>query len=175
MEEKQFNIQPADRLASVQEYYFSRKLKEVAQMNAQGLDVISLGIGSPDMPPSQQTIDTLCCEAQNPTAHGYQPYIGIPEMRQGMADFYQRWYGVDLNPNTEIQPLIGSKEGILHVTLAFVNPGDKVLVPNPGYPTYTSLSKLLGAEIVNYDLLEDNKWQPDFDQLEEIDMEIVKW
>jgi len=168
MEEKQFNIQPADRLASVQEYYFSRKLKEVAQMNAQGLDVISLGIGSPDMPPSQQTIDTLCKEVQNPAAHGYQPYVGIPEMRQGMADFYRRWYGVELNPNTEIQPLIGSKEGILHVTLAFVNPGDKVLVPNPGYPTYTSLSKLLGAEIVNYNLQEDNNWQPDFDQLEEI-------
>jgi aspartate/methionine/tyrosine aminotransferase len=174
MEEKQFNIQPADRLASVQEYYFSRKLKEVAQMNAQGLDVISLGIGSPDMPPSQQTIDTLCREAQNPTAHGYQPYIGIPEMRQGMADFYRRWYGVELNPNTEIQPLIGSKEGILHVTLAFVNPGDKVLVPNPGYPTYTSLSKLLGAEIVNYDLFEERNWQPDFEELEKMDLSDVK-
>ena len=174
MEEKQFNIQPADRLASVQEYYFSRKLKEVAQMNAQGLDVISLGIGSPDMPPSQQTIDTLCREAQNPTAHGYQPYVGIPEMRQGMADFYKRWYGVELNPSTEIQPLIGSKEGILHVTLAFVNPGDKVLVPNPGYPTYTSLSKLLGAEIVNYNLLEENNWQPDFEALEQMDLSGVK-
>ena len=174
MEEKQFNIQPANRLASVQEYYFSRKLKEVAQMNAQGLDVISLGIGSPDMPPSQQTIDTLCREAQNPSAHGYQPYVGIPEMRQGMADFYQRWYGVELNPNTEIQPLIGSKEGILHVTLAFVNPGDKVLVPNPGYPTYTSLSKLLGAQIINYDLLEEKNWQPDFEALERMDLSGVK-
>ena len=174
MEEKQFNIQPADRLASVQEYYFSRKLKEVAQMNAQGLDVISLGIGSPDMPPSQQTIETLCREAQNPTAHGYQPYVGIPEMRKAMAHFYQRWYGVELDPNTEIQPLIGSKEGILHVTLAFLNPGDKVLVPNPGYPTYTSLSKLLGAKIVNYDLLEEKNWQPDFDQLEQMDLSGVK-
>jgi hypothetical protein len=174
MERKQFNIKPADRLASVQEYYFSRKLKEVAQMNAQGMDVISLGIGSPDMPPSQQTIDTLCKEAQKPTAHGYQPYVGIPEMRQSMADFYKRWYGVELNPNTEIQPLIGSKEGILHVTLAFVNPGDKVLVPNPGYPTYTSLSKLLGAEIVNYDLQEEKNWQPNFDQLEKMDLNGVK-
>ena len=174
MEEKQFNIQPANRLASVQEYYFSRKLKEVAQMNAQGLDVISLGIGSPDMPPSQRTIDTLCREAQNPSAHGYQPYVGIPEMRQGMADFYQRWYGVELNPNTEIQPIIGSKEGILHVTLAFVNPGDKVLVPNPGYPTYTSLSKLLGAQIINYDLLEEKNWQPDFEALERMDLSGVK-
>jgi hypothetical protein len=174
MEEKQFNIQPANRLASVQEYYFSRKLKEVAQMNAQGLDVISLGIGSPDMPPSQQTIETLCKEAVKPTVHGYQPYVGIPEMRKSMADFYQRWYGVELDANTEIQPLIGSKEGILHVTLAFVNPGDKVLVPNPGYPTYTSLSKLLGAEIVNYDLLEENQWQPDFDALEKMDLTDVK-
>ena len=174
MEEKQFNIQPAQRLASVQEYYFSRKLKEVAQMNAQGLDVISLGIGSPDMPPSQQTIETLCREAQNPTAHGYQPYVGIPEMRKAMAHFYQRWYSVELDPNTEIQPLIGSKEGILHVTLAFVNPGDKVLVPNPGYPTYTSLSKLLGAKIVNYDLLEEKNWQPDVDQLEQMDLSGVK-
>ncbi len=174
MEEKQFNIQPADRLASVQEYYFSRKLKEVAQMNARGLDVISLGIGSPDMPPSQQTIDTLCREAQNPSAHGYQPYVGIPEMRQGMSDFYKRWYGVELNPNTEIQPLIGSKEGILHVTLAFVNCGDKVLVPNPGYPTYTSLSKLLGAQIINYDLLEEKNWQPDFEALERMDLSGVK-
>ena len=174
MEKKQFNIQPANRLASVQEYYFSRKLKEVAQMNAQGLDVISLGIGSPDMPPSQQTVETLCKEVLKPTVHGYQPYVGIPEMRQGMADFYKRWYGVELDPNTEIQPLIGSKEGILHVTLAFVNPGDKVLVPNPGYPTYTSLSKLLGAEIINYDLLEENQWQPDFDAMEKMDLTDVK-
>ena len=174
MEKKQFDIQPAERLASVQEYYFSRKLKEVAQMNAQGLDVISLGIGSPDMPPSQQTIETLCKEALKPTVHGYQPYVGIPEMRQGMADFYKRWYNVELDPNTEIQPLIGSKEGILHVTLAFVNPGDKVLVPNPGYPTYTSLSKLLGAQIINYDLLEENQWQPDFEALEKMDLSDVK-
>lgn len=174
MEKKQFDIQPAERLASVQEYYFSRKLKEVAQMNAQGLDIISLGIGSPDMPPSQQTIETLCKEALKPTVHGYQPYAGIPEMRQGMADFYKRWYNVELDPNTEIQPLIGSKEGILHVTLAFVNPGDKVLVPNPGYPTYTSLSKLLGAQIINYDLLEENLWQPDFEALEKIDLSDVK-
>lgn len=144
------DIQPAQRLDSVQEYYFSRKGKEVARMNAEGKDIISLAIGSPDMPPSQQTIDTLCREAQNPNAHGYQPTVGIPQLREAMADFYKRWYEVDLDPQSEIQPLIGSKEGILHVTLAFVNPGDKVLVPNPGYPTYTSLSRLLGAEVVNY-------------------------
>ena len=167
-------IKPADRLASVNEYYFSRKLKEVAAMNAQGMDIISLAIGSPDMPPSDATIETLCNEARKADAHGYQPTVGIPQLRQAMAHFYKRWYDVELNPNNEIQPLIGSKEGILHVTLAFVNPGDGVLVPNPGYPTYTSLSKLLGARIVNYDLLESNGWQPDFEQLEKIDLTGIK-
>ncbi len=174
MESKAFNIRPADRLADVTEYYFSRKLKEVAAMNAEGKDVISLAIGSPDMPPSPETVETLCEEAQKPTAHGYQPTIGIPELRRAMSGFYKRWYGVELDPNSEIQPLIGSKEGILHVTLAFVNVGDEVLVPNPGYPTYTSLSKLLGAKIVNYDLLPENDWQPDFEQLEKMDLSRVK-
>ena len=161
-------IEPAERLSLVTEYYFSRKLKEVAQLNAEGKDIISLAIGSPDMPPSPQTIDKICEVAKLPDAHGYQMTAGIPEMREAMADFYKRWYNVDLDPKTEILPLIGSKEGILHVTLAFVNPGDTVLVPNPGYPTYTSLSKILGANIVYYNLKEDNGWQPDFDQLEEI-------
>ena len=170
----ELNFRPADRLADVTEYYFSRKLKEVAAMNAEGKDIISLAIGSPDMPPSPETVETLCEEAQKPTAHGYQPTVGIPELRSAMARFYKRWYGVELDPSTEIQPLIGSKEGILHVTLAFVNPGDEVLVPNPGYPTYTSLSKLLGAKIVNYDLLPENDWQPDFEQLEKMDLSRVK-
>ena len=168
------NIQPAERLSLVSEYYFSRKLKEVAQMNAEGKDIISLAIGSPDMPPSKQTIQTLCEVASRPDTHGYQPTMGTPELRKAMADFYKRWYGVELNPATEIQPLIGSKEGILHVTLAFVNPGEEVLVPNPGYPTYTSLSKILGAKVVNYDLMEDNGWQPDFEQLEKMDLSRVK-
>ena len=167
-------IQPADRLQNVQEYYFSRKLKEVAQLNAEGKDIISLAIGSPDMPPSQQTIDKLCQVAKEPTAHGYQPTMGTPELRQAMATFYKRWYNVDVDSKTEVLPLIGSKEGILHVTLAFVNPGDQVLVPNPGYPTYTSLSKILGAEIVNYDLREEDGWQPDFDALEKMDLSRVK-
>ena len=171
---KIMEIQPANRLAEVQEYYFSRKLKEVAKLNAEGQDIISLAIGSPDMPPSQQTIDKLCEVARQPSAHGYQPTMGTPELRQAMSGFYKRWYGVDLNPDTEIQPLIGSKEGILHTTLAFVNPGDEVLVPNPGYPTYTSLSKILGAKIVNYNLREDNGWQPDFDELEKMDLSRVK-
>ena len=168
------SIQPAERLTLVSEYYFSRKLKEVAQMNAEGKDVISLAIGSPDMPPSEKTIDTLCDVARRPDTHGYQPTMGTPELRNAMAEFYKRWYGVELDPAKEIQPLIGSKEGILHVTLAFVNPGEEVLVPNPGYPTYTSLSKILGAKVVNYDLMEDNGWQPDFDQLESMDLSKVK-
>ena len=167
-------IQAADRLSLVQEYYFSRKLKEVAQLNAAGRDIISLAIGSPDMPPSEQTIEKLCEVAHDPNAHGYQITMGIPELRHAMAGFYKRWYGVDIDGNTEVLPLIGSKEGILHVTLAFVNPGDEVLVPNPGYPTYTSLSKILGAKIVNYNLREDNGWQPDFEELEQMDLSKVK-
>ncbi len=167
-------IQPADRLELVSEYYFSRKLKEVAQLNAEGKDIISLAIGSPDMPPSPETVEKLCEVARQPDAHGYQPTVGTPELRKAMAGFYKRWYGVGLDYRTEIQSLIGSKEGILHVTLAFVNPGDEVLVPNPGYPTYTSLSKILGAKVVNYDLDGNNGWQPDFNALEQMDLSRVK-
>lgn len=167
-------MKAANRVNEIQEYYFSRKLKEVAKLNAEGQDIISLAIGSPDLPPSKQTIEKLCEVARRPDAHGYQPTMGTPELRKAMAGFYQRWYGVTLNPQTEILPLIGSKEGILHVTLAFVNPGDKVLVPDPGYPTYTSLSKILGARVVNYSLCEDNDWQPDFDILEKMDLTGVK-
>lgn len=168
------SITPAQRLSSVTEYYFSRKLKEVAQLNAQGLDIISLAIGSPDQPPSEATIETLCREARRPDVHGYQPTCGIPQLREAMACFYKRWYDVDLDPRTEIQPLIGSKEGILHVTLAFVNPGERVLVPNPGYPTYTSLSRLLGCEVCYYDLLPEQQWQPDFEALEQMDLTGVR-
>ncbi len=168
------NIKPASRLDAVQEYYFSRKLKEVARLNAEGQDIISLAIGSPDQPPSPQTIDKLCEVAHDPSAHGYQPTMGTMELRKAMADFYHRWYGVEVDAASEVQPLIGSKEGILHITLAFVNPGDEVLVPNPGYPTYTSLSKILGAKVVNYNLDEDNGWQPDFEELEHRDLSRVK-
>lgn len=169
-----FKISPADRISHVSEYYFSRKLKEVARMNAEGKNVISLGIGSPDMPPSEETIRTLCENARKADAHGYQPTVGIPELRRAMSDWYRRFYHVELDPESEIQPLIGSKEGILHVTLAFVNPGEQVLVPNPGYPTYTSLNKIAGSEIVNYNLREENHWQPDFDELEKMDLSRVK-
>ena len=169
-----YNIAPASRLNSVSEYYFSKKLKEVAKMNAEGKNVISLGIGSPDLPPSQVTLQTMCEQTMRSDVHGYQPYVGIPELRKGFSDWYKQWYNVDLDPNTEIQPLIGSKEGILHVTLAFVNPGEEVLVPNPGYPTYTSLSTLLGAKVVPYDLKEENGWMPNFEELEKMDLSNVK-
>lgn len=167
-------IQPADRLNTVSEYYFSIKLKEIAEMNAQGKNVISLGIGSPDLPPSPQTIEELCRVAHQSDAHGYQPHVGVPQLRKAFADWYQRIYGVELNSAKEIQPLIGSKEGILHISLAFLNPGDGVLVPNPGYPTYSSVSKMIGANIVSYDLDENNNWQPDFEALEKKDLSNVK-
>ena len=169
-----YNIKPADRLSQVAEYYFSRKLKQIDRLNAEGKDIVSLAIGSPDMPPSRQTIDKLCEAARQAGSHGYQPTMGTPELRQAMAGFYKRWYGVSIDPQTEIQPLIGSKEGILHITLAFVNTGDKVLVPDPGYPTYTSLSKLLGTEVITYNLRENNGWQPDFEELERMDLTGVR-
>ncbi|MBR0334759.1 MAG: aminotransferase class I/II-fold pyridoxal phosphate-dependent enzyme [Bacteroidales bacterium] len=174
MQNQVYKMMPAERLSAVSEYYFSRKLKEVAAMNAAGKDVISLGVGSPDMPPLQACIERLCKEAQNPDGHGYMPYVGIPQLREAFASWYRKWYGVQLDAAKEIQPLIGSKEGILHVTLAFVNPGEQVLVPNPGYPTYTSLSKILGAELVYYDLKEENGWMPDFEALRAMDMSRVK-
>lgn len=168
------NIVPADRVSNVQEYYFSRKLKEVAEMNAAGKHVINLGIGSPDLPPSTETIEALCYHAHQSNEHGYQPYVGIPELRMAFSQWYKRWFQVDLDPKCEIQPLIGSKEGILHVSLAFLNPGDGVLVPNPGYPTYSSVSHLVQARIVPYDLREELGWQPDFEALERMDLSGIK-
>ena len=167
-------MKPAQRVNTIQEYYFSRKLKEVAKLNAEGQDIISLAIGSPDMPPSPQTIEKLCEVAHDPSAHGYQPTCGLPELRKAMAGFYKRTYGVDVDWATEVQPIIGSKEGIMYTTLAFCNPGDKVLIPNPGYPTYTAVNKIFGTQIIYYDLQENNGWQPDFDALEKIDLEGVK-
>lgn len=168
------NISPAERLNTVSEYYFSKKLREVAEMNAAGMNVISLGVGSPDLPPSDATVKELGESAARSDVHGYQVHVGIPELRKAFADFYKRWYDVTLDPAKEIQPLIGSKEGILHISLAFLNPGDSVLVPNPGYPTYTSVSKLIGATIHSYNLDENNDWQPDFDALEKMDLSNVK-
>lgn len=168
------NIKPAERLNSISEYYFSTKLKEVAEMNAKGMNVISLGIGSPDLPPSKETVEALSKSALEPNAHGYMPYVGIPELRKAFADWYKKWFKVELNPANELQPLIGSKEGILHISLAFLNPGDGVLVPNPGYPTYSSVSNLVQAKVLTYDLDENNNWQPDFDALEQMDLSGVK-
>lgn len=168
------SIQPANRVAQVKEYYFSKKLKEVARLNAAGMDIISLGIGGPDRPPHKSVVKELCMSASRPDTHSYQPYVGLPELRKAYAAWYRNWYGVELNPDTEIQPLIGSKEGILHITLAFVNPGDGVLVPNPGYPTYSSVSKLAEAEVYAYNLKEDAGWYPDFDELEKLPLEKIK-
>lgn len=161
-----FSVAPARRVESVEEYYFSVKLKEIAQMNAAGADVINLGIGSPDLPPSGETIRILSENAALENAHGYQPYVGIPELRNGFAAWYRTYYGVELDPAAEILPLLGSKEGIMHISLAFLNEGDGVLVPNPGYPTYASVSKLAGAHIISYPLREENEWYPNLEALE---------
>jgi aspartate/methionine/tyrosine aminotransferase len=167
-------VKPADRTNSVQEYYFSQKLKQIDQMRKSGADVINLGIGSPDQPPSESTIESLYREALKPTAHGYQSYIGIPALRSAFAKWYKTYFNVILDPETEILPLMGSKEGIMHISMAFVNPGDDVLVPNPGYPTYSSVSKLVGGNIKYYDLNEKNGWMPDIQKLEESDLQNVK-
>ena len=156
-------IQPAKRTESVKEYYFSRKNRE-----------INLGIGAPDGMPPKVAIDKLVSEAVKPGVHAYQSYMGIPELREAFASWYKRYYRVELDPSKEIQPLTGSKEGILLISLAFLNPGDKVLVPDPGYPTYSSSTRIVDAEIVPYDLLEENGWQPDFDALERMDLDGVK-
>lgn len=167
-------ITPANRVSDIKEYYFSKKLREIARMNANGADIISLGIGGPDLPPSQEVIDELCNDAKTPDSHSYQPYVGITQLRAAFAAWYKRHYNVILNPDSEIQPLIGSKEGILHISLAFLNPGDGVLVPNPGYPTYSSVSRLAEAQIFTYDLDENKQWQPDFEALEKLPLDKIK-
>ncbi|MGI6516319.1 MAG: pyridoxal phosphate-dependent aminotransferase [Fermentimonas caenicola] len=167
------SIEPAEHIKSISEYYFSVKLAEVARMNAEGKNVISLAVGAPDRMPSQLTIETLCLSAQRPDVHAYQPYTGIPELRKAYAGWYKRFFNVDLSVD-EVLPLIGSKEGILHISMTFLNVGDGVLVPNPGYPTYRSVSNLLRAKVIEYDLLEDDGWYPDFDALEKMDLSGVK-
>lgn len=167
-------IQAANRTNGVSEYYFSKKLQEIELMNRQGKKVINLGIGAPDRMPPADVILTLVKEAQEPGNHAYQSYKGIKELRQGFADWYKKYYQVELDPDREIQPLVGSKEGILLLSLAFLNRGDKVLVPNPGYPTYAAAALLAEADILYYDLKEENNWMPDFRQLEEMDLSGVK-
>ena len=172
-------IKAAKRTESVQEYYFSRKLKEIAAMNAErevrGEEpVINLGIGSPDGMPPTEAVDALCESAREAGNHAYQSYVGLPQLRKAFADWYGRWYGVELDPASQIQPLAGSKEAILLISLAFLDKGDKVLIPDPGYPTYSSASRLVEAEILTYDLCESNGWWPDFEALEKMDLEGVK-
>src|ERR1035437_6135743 len=167
-------VKPANRTGNVQEYYFSQKLAQIDKMRREGLDVINLGIGSPDQPPSPGTITALATEAGKPTSHGYQSYNGSPALRKAFADWYLKYFKVELNPENEILPLMGSKEGIMHISMAFLNPGDEVLIPNPGYPAYASATKIAGGEVVYYDLIAENKWQPDFDLLEKMDLSRIK-
>jgi len=167
-------ITVANRLQTVQEYYFSRKLKEVNALITLGKPIINMGIGSPDLMPHSLVIEAIQKAVLEPKAHQYQSYQGLPELRKGFADFYQKNYGVNLNENTEVLPLIGSKEGIMHISMTFLNEGDGVLIPNPGYPTYQSVANLVGAKTLLYDLKEENNWQPDFDALENEDLTKVK-
>jgi aspartate/methionine/tyrosine aminotransferase len=164
----------ANRLASVKEYYFSTKLREVAALVQAGKPIINMGIGSPDLAPHPAVVEALNTGMAHPKAHMYQSYQGLPELRNAMADFYQRFYQVSLDPPSEVLPLMGSKEGIMHISMAFLNKGDQVLIPNPGYPTYSSVTKLLEAEPVFYDLQAENQWQPDFEALEALDTRKVK-
>jgi aspartate/methionine/tyrosine aminotransferase len=167
-------IKPARRIADVGEYYFSQKLAEIARMRASGIDVINLGIGNPDQAPPEISIETLSREASNPGNHGYQSYTGIPPLRAGFAAWYLKYFGVVLNPENEILPLIGSKEGIMHISLAFLNPGDEVLIPDPGYPAYEAAAKIAEAKVIKYDLTEENNWFPNFDEIEKNDLSKVK-
>lgn len=160
-------IQAANRLNKVKEYYFSKKLREVARLKSEGHDIINMGIGSPDLPPHSSVIEALNNTSKLDNAHGYQSYQGVPALREAIAAFYEKHYGVSLDPAHEILPMMGSKEAIMHISMAYLNPGDKVLIPNPGYPTYTSVTELVGAEAIYYDLKEENNWLPDMDQLEE--------
>jgi LL-diaminopimelate aminotransferase len=162
------SMQTSKRLEGIGEYYFSQKLREIDELNKQGKNVINLGIGSPDLPPHADVIKTLQEESAKPNVHAYQSYKGSPVLRKAISDWYKKWYHVDLNADTEILPLIGSKEGIMHICMTYLNEGDKVLVPNPGYPTYRSAVKLAGGECVDYDLTEANNWEPDFDALDKL-------
>jgi aspartate/methionine/tyrosine aminotransferase len=167
-------VKPAERTGSVEEYYFSRKLRQIETMRQNGADIINLGIGSPDQPPSENTVRKLCEEAAKSTGHGYQSYTGIPALRKGFAAWYQKYFKVELDPENEILPLMGSKEGIMHITMAFVNHGDEVLIPNPGYPTYSSVTSLAGGVVRYYDLGEETGWMPDLDAIEAHGVEKVK-
>ena len=174
MENSPMKMQVADRLSGVGEYYFSKKLREIDQMRAAGKDIISLGVGGPDQPPHPKVIARLAAEAAKPNTHAYQPYKGTAILRNAFARWYGRFYGVTLDPESEILPLIGSKEGIMHVCMTYLNSGDKVLIPNPGYPTYRSAATIAGGVCVDYLLREANGWMPDFDEIERQGLDGVK-
>jgi len=174
MENNQPKIKPSSRTELVQEYYFSHKLKQIDEMRKAGANIINLGIGSPDLSPTPAVIEKLSEAAKLPDSHGYQSYNGIPALREAFADWYKKHFGVTLNPENEILPLIGSKEGIMHISMAFLNHGDEVLVPNPGYPTYSSVTKLVGGKVRFYNLKAHNSWHPDFEELENTDLSKVK-
>ena len=167
-------VKPADRTGNVQEYYFSQKLAQIDKMRREGSDVINLGIGSPDQPPSENTVSALISEAKKSDSHGYQSYTGIPALRKAFSEWYKKYFHVNLNPDNEILLLMGSKEGIMHISMAFVNPGDEVLVPDPGYPTYSSVTYLVGGIVRKYDLSEESGWLPDLESLEKSDLSKVK-
>jgi len=167
-------VKPAERTGMVQEYYFSKKLAQIDKMRREGSDIINLGIGSPDQPPSQNTVNALIEEAKKSTSHGYQSYTGIPPLRKAFSEWYKKYFSVDLNPDNEILLLMGSKEGIMHISMAFVNPGDEVLIPDPGYPTYTSVTNLVGGIVRKYNLTIEKGWFPDLEELEKSDLSKVK-
>lgn len=167
-------ILPSSRMRQVEEYYFSRKLKEIASLSAEGKKVINLGIGSPDQAPDEEVIQTLIVESRKKDIHGYQSYLGLPELRSAFAHWYKTYFNVVLNPASEILPLIGSKEGIMHISMTYLEPGDEVLVPDPGYPAYAAVAKLTGATIRNYELVESKNWQADLEQLSKTDLSRVK-
>jgi aspartate/methionine/tyrosine aminotransferase len=167
-------MQTAKRLEGIGEYYFSQKLREIDELNKQGKNIINLGIGSPDLPPHPDVIKVLQEESAKPNVHAYQSYKGSPVLRNAMRDWYKKWYDVELNADTEILPLIGSKEGIMHICMTYLNEGDEVLIPNPGYPTYMSAVKLAGGIVKHYELKEENEWHPSFDDLNAMDLSKVK-
>ncbi len=168
------NFLISKRLEGIGEYYFSQKLREIDELNKAGKNIINLGIGSPDLPPHPDVIKVLQEESAKPNVHAYQSYKGSPILRNAISEWYKKWYAVDLNPDTEILPLIGSKEGIMHVCMTYLNDGDEALVPNPGYPTYRSAVKLAGGVCVDYELKEENNWMPNFDALSKKDLSKVK-
>jgi len=167
-------IEVAKRLQHTEEYYFSKKLREIDELNKQGFNVINLGIGSPDLPPHPSVIETLNHYASLPNTHAYQNYKGIPALRNAIAAWYKKFYDADINPETEVLPLIGSKEGIMHICMTYLQEGDEALIPNPGYPTYSSAVRLTGAKGIYYTLKEDNKWLPDLEELGKQDLSNVK-